>query len=299
MQSIEKTAKTAEEAVELALAELGLPRERVEVEILQEARPLFGILGSPHVRVRVTAVAVAVAPEPATAGEPAAVGLPAAVGERAAQVLADILAHMGVDAKTQVVQEDELQVLLDIQGADLGLLIGKHGQTLGALQHLLGLMVNRGEESRKRIILDAEGYRSRREESLRHLAISSARTAKHSGQAVTLEPLLPHERRIIHTTLADDPAVVTRSVGEDPTRHIVIEPRGSGPPGRGARGDFRGAQRGGGYRSRPGPAPAAREGGFERQPEPLETDEAQGGTGSEPVPLEEPAQPPAEEPGEE
>lgn len=206
MVSIEKTAKTAEEAIELALAELGVPRDRVEVEVLEEGRALFGILGSAQARVRVTAETT--------------------IGERASQVLAEMLQHMGLEATPEVTEEDDTQAIIDIRGEDLGLLIGKHGQTLAAVQHLVGLMANRGEENRKRIILDAEGYRERREESLRHLAIASARKAKQSGEAITLDPLLPHERRIIHTTLADDADVMTRSVGEDPTRRIVIEPRG-------------------------------------------------------------------------
>ena len=206
MASVEKTARTVDDAVELALAELGVARERVQVEVLEEGRPLFGILGAAQVRVRVTARVT--------------------VGERAARMLTEMMGHMGVEGTTKVVEEDEAQALIDIQGDELGLLIGKHGQTLAAVQHLLGLMANRGEEQRKRVILDAQGYRERREESLRHLALASARKAKQTGEPVTLDPLLPHERRIIHTVLAEDPGVATRSIGEDPTRRIVIEPKG-------------------------------------------------------------------------
>jgi spoIIIJ-associated protein len=212
MASIEKTARTAEEAIQLALQELGLPRERVEVEILEESRSLLGILGTTQARVRVTSHL--------------------SLGEGAAHTLTEMLAHMGVEAKPKVIEEDDSQVVIDIEGTELGLLIGKHGQTLAALQHLLGLMVNRGEENRKRIILDAEGYRARREESLRHLALGAARRAQQTGEAITLDPLLPHERRIIHTVLADEPGVTTRSIGEDPVRRIVIEPRGAARPGR-------------------------------------------------------------------
>jgi len=219
MMSIEKTAKTAEEAIQLALDELGLPRERVKVEILEEGRSLFGILGSTQARVRVTAETT--------------------IGEHVAQLLAEITKHMGVDATAKVVEEDETQAVIDIEGEELGLLIGKHGNTLAALQHLVGLMANKGQETRKRVILDAEGYRQRREESLRHLALSCARKARQSGQPITIEPLLPHERRIVHTALVDDPGVTTHSVGEDPTRRVVIEPRGGGeqaePAGRESR----------------------------------------------------------------
>jgi spoIIIJ-associated protein len=234
MRAIEKTAKTAEEAIQQALAELRVPRERAKIEILEEGRPLFGILGSSQARVRVTAEQT--------------------IGETAAQLLAQMVSHMGVEATTEVVEEDEVQAVIDIKGEDLGLLIGKHGQTLAAIQHLLGLMINRGLEERKRIILDAEGYRERREESLRHLAIASARKAKQTGEPVTLDPLLPHERRIVHTTLADDPDITTRSVGEDPTRRIVVEARGgaehTGPPAYGPRPQSRERGERGGYQPR-------------------------------------------------
>jgi spoIIIJ-associated protein len=207
MTSVEKTAKTVDEAVQLALTELGVPRERAQVEVLEEGRPLFGILGAAQARVRVTAQMT--------------------VGERAARMLTEMIRHMGIEGTTRVVEEDDAQAMIDIEGGELGLLIGKHGQTLAAVQHLLGLMANKGQEPRKRIILDAQGYRERREESLRHLALASARKAKQSGEPVTLDPLLPHERRIIHTALAEDSGVATRSVGEDPTRRIVIEPKGA------------------------------------------------------------------------
>ena len=206
MTSVEKTARTAQEAIQLALDELGLPCDQVQVEILEESRSLFGILGSTQARVRVTAQI--------------------SFGERAARTLSRMVALMGIEGAPKVVEEDDSQVTIDIEGQELGLLIGKYGQTLGALQHLLGIMANRGEENRKRIILDAEGYRARREESLRHLALASARRAKQSGEPVTLDPLLPHERRIIHTTLMDDAGITTHSIGEDPTRRIVIEARG-------------------------------------------------------------------------
>ena len=233
MVSIEKTAKTAEDAIQLALAELGVPREQAEIEILEESKSLFGILGTSHARVRVTAEPPATA-EPApqrmtrepvrerTTVRPPGDGT---VGERAARMLTEMLKLMGIAAAAHIIEEDEEQVLLDIRGEELGLLIGKHGQTLAAVQHLVGLMANRGEEVRRRIILDAEGYRERREESLRHLAIASARKALQTGQSVTLDYMLPHERRIIHSALADDPDITTYSIGDDPARHIVIEPR--------------------------------------------------------------------------
>ena len=261
MTSIEKTAKTAEEAIQLALGELGATREQVEVEILAEGRPLFGILGSAQTRVRVTVTSAPAPPSPSLAPSPPPSPPPAApppaappaagpIGERATRMLSEMMSHMGIQATAEVVEEDDEQVVVDIRGEELGLLIGKHGQTLAAIQHLLGLMVNKGEEYRKRVILDAEGYRRRREESLRHLAIASARRAKQSGEAITLDPLLPHERRIVHTALAEDPGVTTRSIGEEPTRRIVIEPRGGGEPA----SDGHGPRRESGYARREEPS---------------------------------------------
>jgi len=295
MVSVEKTAKTAEEAIQLALAELGLPRDKVQVEILQEARPLFGILGSMQVRVRVSGEPEPAKPEPVaepvaapaarTVSEPRTRPAPtgeAVIGERASRLLAEMLRLMGLDATTKVMEEDAEQVVIDIRGPELGLLIGKHGQTLAAVQHLLGLMANRGEDQRKRIILDAEGYRERREESLRHLALSSARRAKQTGEPVTLDPLLPHERRIIHTVLSEDPNVTTRSIGEDPTRRIVVEPRGGAERGgRGAR-----AAGPGRYPRREGPrgadqSPPAPDKGEETWKPEAETEEPEGRLGDE------------------
>jgi len=141
-----------------------------------------------------------------------------------ADILEDILDLMHVQAS---VDDDEIdgQPYLDIVGPDAALLIGKHGQTLEALQYVLNLIVNHGATERLRVTVDVSGYRQRRERTLRELAQRMARRAVDDGGPVSLEPMLPNERRIIHMALADDPEVETYSQGEEPMRKVIIAPR--------------------------------------------------------------------------
>jgi spoIIIJ-associated protein len=211
-RSIEKTGRTVEEAVAAALAELGVGREQVEVEVLgPEARPFLGIFGAQQTRVRVT--------------------LTETIAARACSLVERILAAMGISAAVAVTSEEEETVCLEVSGADdLGVIIGKHGQVLAALQHLVGLIANRHQAERRRVLIDVEGYRGRREKALKNLALGTARKAKQSGKEATIAALPAHERRIVHITLRDDPEVSTRSVGEEPHRKIIVSPtrRGGG-----------------------------------------------------------------------
>jgi len=211
MRSIEQSGRNVEDAVQAALKALGVSREQVEVEVLAEqSRGLLGILGHSEAKVRVT--------------------VKAGVGERAQEVLKEILGYMGVEATLRVVSDDAEGVWLDISGgADIGLLIGKRGQTLAALQLVTAMIANRQQppEERKKVILDAEGYRDRRERALSSMARNAAERAKRSGREVALEALSPRERRIVHLALAEDPGVATRSEGTDPDRIVIISPRPS------------------------------------------------------------------------
>ena len=211
MRSIEQSGRNVEDAVQAALKALGVSREQVEVEVLAEqSRGLLGILGHSEAKVRVT--------------------VKVGVGERAQEVLKEILGYMGVEATLRVVSDDAEGVWLDISGgADIGLLIGKRGQTLAALQLVTAMIANRQQppEERKKVILDAEGYRDRRERALSSMARNAAERAKRSGREVALEALSPRERRIVHLALAEDPGVATRSEGTDPDRIVIISPRPS------------------------------------------------------------------------
>ena len=209
MESIEQTGRTVDEAVEAGVRALGVSRGEVDVEVLaQESRGLLGILGSSEARVRVT--------------------LKASVASRALEILKHILELMGIEADAEITSDEPEGVSIEITGSqDLGLLIGKRGQTLAALQLIVAMMANRGQEPerRKRIVLDAEGYRARRERTVQAMAHSAAQRAKRSGRPVTIESLTPRERRIVHLALADEPGITTRSEGEDPHREIIVMPR--------------------------------------------------------------------------
>lgn len=212
MESIEQSGRTVDEAVEAALEVLGVSRDDADVEVLaQESRGLLGILGHSEARVRVTARA--------------------GLAQRACDILARTVQLMGIDAQVAIADEEPDAIYLELHGSpDLGLLIGKRGQTLSALQLLVAMMTNRHQhpDKRKRVILDAEGYRARRERALTATAHSAADRAKRTGRPVTIGSLNPRERRIVHIALADDPGVTTRSEGEDPQRNVIISPR-SGP----------------------------------------------------------------------
>ncbi len=172
-----------------------------------------------------------VRPSPPEQRPAAAAGERSELAERALEILTQIIHFMGLDARTEVTGDDADSVSIDIHShEDLGLLIGKRGQTLAALQLIVAMMANRGQppDLRRRIILDAEGYRARRDRTLEAMARSAAQRAKRSGRPVTLSSLNPRERRIVHLALADDPGVTTRSEGEDPERAVIVTARRRG-----------------------------------------------------------------------
>jgi spoIIIJ-associated protein len=238
MQALEKRGRTVEEAVRLALSELGVEREAVDVEVLEEgSKGIFGLLAR-EARVLVkTHDAMTVAPKASakvareTTVTPEAVESVAptagdggqAAGERAVKLLSDISRAMGLSVNCEVKTDDEA-IRIDVSGPEVGNLIGRRGQTLDALQYLVSLAAYRSDESgeRRRVIVDVEGYRRRREETLRRLAVQLADRARRSGRDVMLEPMSAQERRIIHLELQDSPYVTTRSIGEEPYRKVVI-----------------------------------------------------------------------------
>ncbi len=205
MKEIEKSGKTIEDAISAALDELGLKAEQITYEVLAEpSKGIFGLIGAKSAKVRVT-----------EKENPAG---------KAKRFLSDIFVQMGLEVKITTKEVEEYTVL-DVSGPDLGILIGRRGDTLDALQYLVNLVANRHLEKRIRFILDVEGYRKRREETLHRLAFRLAEKAKHKGRDVVLEPMNPHERRMIHTALQEHSDVYTYSEGEEPYRKIVIAPK--------------------------------------------------------------------------
>ncbi|WP_308590023.1 RNA-binding cell elongation regulator Jag/EloR [uncultured Megasphaera sp.] len=140
---------------------------------------------------------------------------------KAKAFLQEVLKNMGIDVVIEKMIKSD-KVLLHLHGKNLGILIGKHGQTLDALQYLTNLTTNQGQSTRHFIMLDVENYRHRREETLKQLAIRLANRVKKNGDRVVLEPMNGYERKIIHVTLQNDPQVRTESEGQDPYRHVVI-----------------------------------------------------------------------------
>lgn len=249
MTSIEETGKNVEEATQRALEQLGVTEDQVDVEILEEGSKGFLGLGQAGARVRVTARATPVKPERKTrakkvkveeeapAPEPeAAPEAPAAMeeiteetlqqaAEAGREVLQKILDGIGVGGQAMIRSASDDQIILDMEGSDAGILIGKHGQTIDAIQYLVGVIANRKLQAKVRVIVDAEQYRERREDALKNQALFLARRVKETGQEAVLDPLQPNERRIIHLTLADDKDIYTYSEGTEPDRHVVISPR--------------------------------------------------------------------------
>ena len=208
MRTVETTGRTVEEAVEASLEELGVEQKNVEIEILEEPnRGLFGILGSKQARVRAT---IKSSPE-----------------DIARQFLSSVFEkmHMSVEVESE---EKEGYLHLALSGANMGILIGRRGETLDALQYLVNLVVNKqlaGLGERSRIILDIENYRSKREKTLTQLAEKISLRVRRTGSKVVLEPMNPHERRIIHTALQEDDEVQTYSEGVEPYRKVVVAPK--------------------------------------------------------------------------
>lgn len=234
--TLEIIAPTVEEAVSQGLAELGLPPEAVEVEVLDSgARGLFG-LGGRQVRVRLTVrgeeppVEAENRPLPALAG---ATESPAETDELlrlSEQTVADLLNRMKIQARLETRygeadEDDQRPVLVDIRGDDLGVLIGRRAEILNALQYIVNLMVSKRLERWVQIVIDVEGYRARRDRQLRQMARRMAEQAVRTGRRQVLEPMAASERRIIHLELRDHPQVLTQSIGEEPARKVTIVPK--------------------------------------------------------------------------
>ncbi len=241
MESVDVSARTVEEAVQQALSKLGKSRDEVEVTVLNEGhKGLLGFVRGESARVRVTVLKDA-ASAPAKKEAPAAPakkeitakpGVAIAVAE---EMLAQLLDHMGINAEVDSrggTGDEESPILLEVSGDDLGILIGRRGETLSSLQFLLNLMVGKQLNSWVRIAVDVEGYRARREESLRNLASRVADRVRRTGQTVALEPMPANERRIVHLALQDNSYVTTESSGYGEDRRVNIIPKTPSRAGR-------------------------------------------------------------------
>jgi spoIIIJ-associated protein len=206
MSGYEETGKTVAEAVEKALIKLGIKPDNARIEILDEPTAgILGLIGNKEARVRVT---------------------PRQTADRyLKEYLTSLLDLMDISG-TVWVDEDEDKLEAEIEGAEVGALIGRRGRTLGDLQYLLNIIVRRQFPGlNKMVVIDVEKYRVRREKTLTQLARSVAKKVSSGGYEQALEPMTPQERRIIHLALQDDPDVTTYSAGQEPFRKVIVAPR--------------------------------------------------------------------------
>ena len=210
MQEVEIKAKTVEQAIQEALDKLGVSRDQVDVTILSEGKTGILGLGSEEARVRVRTLVPSGNEE-------------SNLAEIAQDILETLLEKMGVSAT--VTPGATVPITFNINGDDLGILIGRQGQTLASLQHIVRLIVSHQTKERLPVVIDVEGYKQRRYQALQALAHRMAEQVKARRMPFTLEPMPAYERRIIHLALADYPDVVTESVGEDEARKVVIMPK--------------------------------------------------------------------------
>ena len=206
MKSIVKVSKTVEDAIDQAVKELGVSKEDVYTEVMEEpSKGLFGIIGAKDAVVRVTVI-----------NDPV---------EIAQNFIDMLLKGMQIKGRAGIKKKDSILFvdIDDISSTDVGILIGRRGNTLDSVQYLLNLAVNQKRENYIKVLVEAKGYRKKRENTLVRLAERMAQKAKYSKRSVRLEAMNPYERRIIHSALQNFDGVTTYSEGEEPYRRVVID----------------------------------------------------------------------------
>ena len=216
MDMITVSAKTVDEAVTKALIELETTSDKLEYEVVERGSAGFLGIGAKPAVIR------------AKRKE--------RVEDRAIHFLNQVFDSMNMEVSiTAVYNAEEKEMNINMEGTDMGILIGKRGQTLDSLQYLVSLVVNKKKDDYIRVKLDTENYRERRKETLETLAKNIAYKVKRTKRAVSLESMNPYERRIIHAALQNDKYVVTRSDGEEPFRHVIISLKKEGKKDRSER----------------------------------------------------------------
>lgn len=208
LNQVEKTAKNVDDAVQLALAELNVTKDEVDIVTLEEGSKGFLGIGAKDAKIRVTVK------EPAIRASKAFLG--------------DIFSAMKIEAEIDANLSEE-GLSIELKGNDMGIIIGKHGDTLDSLQYLTSLIVNHDSDEYIKVTMDTENYREKRTETLIALSNRLAENVTRSGKKKTLEPMNPYERRVIHSNLQSNPSVTTYSVGDEPYRKVVIAPKNPKP----------------------------------------------------------------------
>lgn len=211
MKTAEGRGRTIDEAVDAALVQLGKSRRDVDVKVLSET--------AEEAVVEVTVLDASAAQHGPTLATPQA----SATADQVRKVVAELLERMGVKCQVSA-RESAEAITVDVSGRDLGMLIGWRGETLRALQTMTNLLASRQLGPDRRVVVDVEKYRQRRENTVREIAHRAARQVKMTGDPITLDAMQPFERRAIHLALAEDPDVMTGSIGEEPERRVVVSP---------------------------------------------------------------------------
>ena len=205
MDMITVTAKTVDDAIIQASVQLGVSSDKLQYEVVEKGSTglLGGLIGSKPAVIRARKVD--------------------SIDDKACEFLNSVFHAMGISVEIDTkLNEEDKELEVNLSGDEMGILIGKRGQTLDSLQYLLSLVVNKESNDYLRVKLDTENYRERRKETLETLAKNIAYKVKRTRRSVSLEPMNPYERRIIHSALQNDKYVFTRSEGEEPFRHVVI-----------------------------------------------------------------------------
>ncbi len=239
MRFVEVEGKSKDDAMEKAARELRVPVEEIGIEILSDSgRGFFGFVGGKKVKIRAWSkkesreelrdemLEIRQGAKERPASSPAKEETEKA--QEAQEALQGLVAWLSEQATVEIKEETSERILLEIHGDKTGLLIGKRGQTLDALQFLVNKMVNRSGESAKRIEVDMEQYRKRREQALRNMAVRLGQKVKKKRKPITIEAMNAHDRRIVHLTLKNDRALETKSVGKGEMRKLVIHPVSGG-----------------------------------------------------------------------
>ena len=228
IKSIEKSAKTEDLAIAAALEELGLSRDDVTVEILERAKSGFLGFGASPAKVKVSYEVpdvVVEEPAPVVVEEAAAeevVACENSAHEKVYNFVNGLLEHMGVRANIEITEKEDGGINVNLSGKGMGVVIGRRGETLDAIQHLTNYAVNHGSEKRLHVSVDAEAYRAKREEALVRLAEKMAAKAIKYKRSMALEPMNSYERHVIHAALQDYEGVSTSSIGTEPNRRVVV-----------------------------------------------------------------------------
>ena len=198
-----KVGKNLDDAINEGLKELGITREEAEIEIIDEGSKGFLGIGGKEACIRIYGKM--------------------SIENRAVKFLSSMVSRICDDVEYDVTKDNEGRVVITMSGPNMGILIGRHGDTLDALQYLTSLYINKISDEYVKIVLDTENYRAKRKETLVKLARRLGSQVVKSGESITLEPMSPGERRIIHSTLQNNKLIQTVSIGEEPNRRVVIE----------------------------------------------------------------------------